>query len=157
MKKVGKIILPIIIFLFCFISISDYQLCIVNNSFMFLIITYYVFFYFKKYTKNVQNIIFSIFATLCFLLGREYQHCNEFIQNLNMQNIIFLFLPHSLPIFNFFCRYFFNLLTFQNPFKINGFPIFFTRYFVDMLTLLLYYNRYSTFLLVYVEFRRIMA
>ena len=71
--------------------------------------------------------------------------------------IIFLFLPHSLPIFNFFCRYFFNLLTFQNPFKINGFPIFFTRYFVDMLTLLLYYNRYSTFLLVYVEFRRIMA
>ena len=68
-----------------------------------------------------------------------------------------LFLPHSLPIFNFFCRYFFNLLTFQNPFKINGFPIFFTRYFVDMLTLLLYYNRYSTFLLVYVEFRRIMA
>lgn len=42
-------------------------------------------------------------------------------------------------------------------FKINGFPIFFTCYFVDMLTLLLYYNRYSTFLLVYVEFRRIMA
>ena len=50
----------------------------------------------------------------------------------------------SLPVFPF-CRYFFNLLTFQNPFKINGFPIFFTRYFVDMLTLLLYYNRYSTF------------
>lgn len=99
MKKVGKIILPIIIFLFCFISISDYQLCIVNNSFMFLIITYYVFFYFKKYTKNVQNIIFSIFATLCFLLGREYMHCNAFIQNLNIQNIILLFLQGLIIFF----------------------------------------------------------
>ena len=71
--------------------------------------------------------------------------------------IIFVFLPHAKADFNFFCRYFFNLLTFRNPFKINGFSHFFTCYFVDMLTLLLYYNMYSTFLLFYVEFRRIMA
>lgn len=106
----------------------------------------------KRYTifKEKARIFEKVFLLFCRF------HCFHFIFFLKVY-IIFLFLPHSLPIFNFFCRYFFNLLTFQNPFKINGFPIFFTCYFVDMLTLLLYYNRYSTFLLVYVEFRRIMA
>lgn len=106
----------------------------------------------KRYTifKEKARIFEKVFLLFCRF------HCFHFYIFLKVY-IIFLFLPHSLPIFNFFCRYFFNLLTFQNPFKINGFPIFFTRYFVDMLTLLLYYNRYSTFLLVYVEFRRIMA
>ena len=119
----------------------------------------------KRYTifKEKARIFEKVFLLFCRF------HCFHFISNYDLTfllfppniflkvYIIFLFLPHSLPIFNFFCRYFFNLLTFQNPFKINGFPIFFTCYFVDMLTLLLYYNRYSTFLLVYVEFRRIMA
>lgn len=106
----------------------------------------------KRYTifKKSKNIRKGILAFLSFSLLSFHIFLKVYI-------IFFLFLPHSLPIFNFFCRYFFNLLTFQNPFKINGFPIFFTCYFVDMLTLLLYYNRYSTFLLVYVEFRRIMA
>lgn len=77
-----------------------------------------------------------------FLLFLSFSLIAFYIFPYDSHNIFFTTFPE---IFNFFCRYFFNLLTFQNPFKINGFPIFFTCYFIDMLTLLLYYNRYSTF------------
>lgn len=110
--------------------------CFVNNCILREWYSYFendILFLKKKQEYSKRYSCFSVVSTAFILYFSESLHN------------IFLLLPHSLPIFNFFCRYFFNLLTFQNPFKINGFPIFFTCYFVDMLTLLLYYNRYSTF------------
>lgn len=87
-KQLGQSILMFLIFFFCCITIKDFKIYNVSNSFLFLPIIYYTVFNYKRsYMKiDIWNTIFSFLLSTIFLLGREYGYCNAFSENLNIKS-----------------------------------------------------------------------
>ena len=71
-KQLGQSILMFLIFFFCCITIKDFKIYNVSNSFLFLPIIYYTVFNYKRsYMKiDIWNTIFSFLLSTIFLLGR---------------------------------------------------------------------------------------
>lgn len=90
LKKMLYISIPLLLFIFCFITIDNYIPYVISSSFNILILYYYVIFSYKKeyIKKDVPNAIFAFIMSILFIIGREYLHYNNFLRNLTITNSI---------------------------------------------------------------------